>query len=267
MFRRIIVAALLLLSMSFAIDLVSPAISNVQSGAVIDLGTIGPGQTISILLNPIATAGGIYGQGGTYDSAVATGLPRGWTSQGSTLYQNPLQVTITADPNATEGNYSAQIVAINEHNGEQLGNFTFTVEIHVTYDVMSFAVSPNYLEVGPGQPARFAINITNTGATGDAFDVSATGAKRWAFDRQVFVPAESSKTLYYEIVGQEEQTYTTPIRVVSLASSKISGEQNVTLVVKSTLIGDWKATNDGVVVFPIFESLPYSIAGLISNFF
>jgi hypothetical protein len=267
MFRRAILAAILLLSMSFAINLISPAMTDVKNGDIIDLGTIGPGQTISILIDPKVTSGGIYGQGGMFDTAVAQDLPRGWTSQNSKLYGTELQVTITADPEATEGNYSTKVVVIDENNGEQLGNVSFTAKIRITYDVMGFSVSPTYITVGPGQPARFAINITNKGATGDAFNVSATGSKRWQFERQVFVPAMSSKTLYYEIVGQEEQTYQTPISVVSLASSKISGEENVTLIVKSDLIGDCKATNNGVVVFPIYEGLVYSLAGLISNFF
>jgi hypothetical protein len=267
MFRRIIVAAILLLSMSFAINLVTPALSDVKNGDIIDLGTIGPGQTISILIDPQVTTGGIHGQGGLFDTAVAEDLPRGWASQGSKLYEKKLQVMITADPNAAEGNYSARIIVIDEYNGEQLGNVSFIAKIRITYDVMDFDVSPVHITVGPGQPARFGITITNKGATGDAFDVSATGSKRWEFRKQVFVPAMSSKTLYYEIVGDEEQTYKTPIRVVSLASPKINGEKNVTLLVKSDLIGDFKATNNGVVVFPIFESLIYSLAGLISNFF
>jgi hypothetical protein len=267
MFSRIIAAALLLISMTYAINLISPAKSDLKNGDIVDLGTIGPGQTISILVDPIVTTGGIHGEGGYYDMAVAEDLPRSWTSQESKLYQKQLQVMITADPNAEEGNYSARITVIDEYNGEKLGNVSFTIKLRITYDVMDFDVTPSYLTVGPGQPARFNIKITNKGATGDAFDVSATGAKRWEYHRTEFVPAMSSKTIPYEIVGNEEQTYKTPIRVVSRASPKINDEKNVTLIIKSDLIGDYKATNNGVVVFPIFESLVYSLAGLISNFF
>lgn len=267
MFSRIVLAALLLLSMSFAINFVSPNITGVKNGDVIDLGTIGPGQTISVLINPEVTTGGLYGQGGFYDWAAAEDLPRGWTSQGSTLYQKPLQVTITADPDAAEGNYSGTIKIVNEYNGEQLGNLSIMFKIRITYDIMDFDVSPDNITVGPGQPARFAISITNKGATGDVFDVSSTSAKRWQFKKDVFVPAMSSKTIYYEIVGNEEQVYSTPIDVVSRASDKINAEKNVTMIVKSNLIGDYKATNNGVAVFPIFEGLVYSLSGLLSNIF
>jgi len=266
MLARMIIAALMLLSVSFAITLAAPQ-ADIKNGDAVDLGSIGPGQTIAILINPQVTSGGIYGQGGTYDIAMADDLPRGWKSTESKQYQKPLQVTITADPDAPEGNYTARIKVVDEFNGEKLGNLTFTVKIRITYDVMDFEVSPEKILVGPGQPARFGITITNKAATGDAFRVTATGAKRWEYKKAVFVPAQSSKTIYYEIVGNEEEAYTTPIRIVSLASSKIYDEKNVTLTVRSGLVGDLKATNNGVVVFPIFQSLAYSLAGLISNLF
>lgn len=266
MLARMMVAALLLLSVSFAVTLVAPQ-AEVKNGDVIDLGSIGPGQTISILIDRKVTTGGIYGEGGLYDIAVAEDLPRGWKSTDSKLYQDQLQVRISADPDAPEGDYTTTIKVIDEYNGEKLGNLTFTAKIRITYDVMGFDVTPQSMTVGPGQPARFGITITNKGSTGDAFDVTATGAKRWEYRKAVFVPAKSTKTIYYEIVGNEEEVYTTPIRVVSLASSKIYDEKNVTLTIRSGLIGDMKATNNGVVVFPIFQSLVYSLAGLISNLF
>jgi hypothetical protein len=264
---RIFIALALVLSLSSAIDLVSPAIKGVKNGDTVDLGTIGPGQTISVLIDRQVMTGGIHGQGGLYDMAVVEDPPRGWVGKESKQYQNPLQVMITADPDAAEGNYTARITVIDEFNGEQLGNVSFFVKLRITYDVMAFDVTPEYMTVGPGQPARFAITISNKGATGDAFDVSAEGAKRWEFRKSVFVPAQSSKTIYYEIVGNEEQTYKTPIKVVSLASSKIADEKNVSLTIRSDLIGDWKATNNGVIVFPVFEGLVYSLAGLLSNLF
>jgi hypothetical protein len=274
MLGRTIIALILSLSLSFAIDLVSPEAKAVNTGDVIDLGTIGPGQTVSILIDPRVTVGGIHGAGGTYDQAVAEDMPRGWTMKESKLYQDPLQVTITADPNALEGDYSVLVKVIDEGEGrtpgttgEELGNVTFIVKVQITYDVMDFEVTPSYLNVGPGQPARFAIKITNKGSTGDAFEVSATGAKQWEFRRAVFVPAQTTKTIPYEIVASEEETYRSTINVVSKASPIIADEKNVTLFVRSDLIGDYKATNNGVMVFPIFEAQVYALAGLISNLF
>lgn len=260
-------ALFLLVSLSSAIDLDSPQIKGVESGDVIDLGTIGPGQTVQILIDREVETGGIHGEGGFYDLAVAEELPRGWTSKESELYASPLQVTITADPDAPEGNYTMRVKVIDENDGEKLGNVSFTVKIQITYDVMDFDVSPTYINVGPGQPARFNIQITNKGSTSDVFQVSATGAKRWEFVRPVFVPAKTTRTIPYEIVGAEEETYRATINVQSLASSRIADEKNVTLFIQSDLLGDYKATNNGVLVFPIFEAPIYAMAGLLSNFF
>jgi hypothetical protein len=267
MLSRTGVALVLIVALSYAIDLVSPEVKNVRNGDVIDLGTIGPGQTVSILIDPKVTTGGIHGEGGLYDMAVAADVPRGWAGSDSKLYQTPLMVTITADPNAPEDNYTSSITVIDENNGEQLGNVTFLAKVRITWDVMDFDVSPPYKNVGPGQPARFAIRITNKGSTSDVFNVSATGTKRWDFVKPVFVPAQTTKTIYYEVVAEEEETYKTTIKVVSTASENIADEKNVTLFVRSDLLGDYKAANNGVLVFPIFEAPIYAITGLLSNFF
>ncbi len=262
---RTALALVLLASLSFSISLLTPFEAEIGNGDSIDIGTIGPGQTVLIQIDPIVTTGGIHGIGGTYDIAEAQELPRGWTSKKSKLYQNPLHVTLTADPEAPEGNYTAKMVVIDEFNGEELGNITFDVNVEITHDVMEFNVTPDSLEVGPNQPARFSITIENKGSTSDVFQVSAIGPKRWEFKKPVFVPAKSSKTINYEIVGEEEETYHATISVVSLASHNIAGEENVTLFIKPSLIGDYVATNNGVLVFPIFQAPIYAIAGLLSN--
>jgi hypothetical protein len=54
---------------------------------------------------------------------------------------------------------------------------------------------------------------------------------------------------------------------VSLASSIISDEKNVTLHIRSGLFGDYLATNHGSPLFPIFETGSFGLAGLLSNLF
>lgn len=265
--KRIPVFLLLLLSASFAVTLIEPSAREVANGDTIDLGTIGPGQTVNILFNRKVTSGGIHGIGGLYDQAVVYDLPRGWNAADSKLYQDPLQVTISAAPDAPEGEYSAKLKVIDENGGEGLGDVVLNIKVNVTYDVMDFDVSPSYMSVGPGQPARFAITITNKGSTSDVFQVSSMGAKRWEFKKPVFVPAHGMKTIYYDIVPMEEETYKASIDIVSLASNRIADQKNVTLFVKSDLLGDYKATNNGVLLFPIYESITYAIAGLISNLY
>jgi hypothetical protein len=174
---------------------------------------------------------------------------------------------LTADPQAAEGAYTAKINIIDENKADGLETKSIYAKLDVVYDVMDASVQPAAIKTGPGQPARFDIVIENKGATGDAFEVSAIGAKKWSFKRQVFVPARSSKTVSYEIVGNEEETYVSSISVTSLASPLIHEEKNVTVTIQSDILGDMKATNNGVILFPIFESLVYSFFGLISNLY
>jgi hypothetical protein len=265
--RRLLAILFTLLSASFAITLESPSMEDVKSGDVIDLGTIGPGQTVNLLIDPKVDTGGLHGTGGFYDQAMAQELPRGWTTADSKLYQNPLQVTITANPDAPEGNYTMLVKVVDENDGEKLGNITLIVKVRVVWDVMDFDVSPAYTTAGPGQPARFGLTIVNKGSASDAFEISSSGSKRWEFKKHVLVPAQTSKTIYYEVVGEEEETIKANLKVVSLASSNIAEEKNVTLTIKSDLLGDYKATNNGVIIFPIFEAPIYGLAGLLSNLF
>ncbi len=267
MFARPLFLFLALAALSFSVTVISPQAGEVSNGDIVDLGTMGPGQTVSILIGKTVTTGGIHGMGGMMDQAMATDLPAGWSTQPSKLYQDPLQVTVSANPDAPEGNYTFRITVIDENNGEKLGNVTFMARVKVTWDVMDFGVSPTRLTVGPGQPARFAITVTNKGSASDAFEVSATGSRKWDFRKQIFVPAQSTKTIHYEVVGTEEDAYTPTLKVVSLSSHNIAAEKNVTVSVRSGLFGDYAATNHGTLLFPIFEAPVYALAGLLSNFF
>ncbi len=261
----VIFSILLVASVCFSIQLIAPQAIEVKNGDLVDLGTIGPGQTVSLQMSPQVSSGGLYGTGGIYDIAYAQDLPAGWTSSQSKLYGNPLQVTIKSPADAREGDYLANVTMMDEYNGEHLGNVTFRVRLHLTYDVMSATVTPAEQIAGPGQPALYEIAINNKGSTGDVFEVTAIGPKRWSFRKLVFVPASSQKVIHYEIVGDEPGKYVNTIRVVSTSSDLIRNEQNVVLKVRSDVFGDYLATNRGTLIFPIFQAPAYGLAGLISN--
>jgi len=261
----LLLGLLVFVALAGALDIKSPVQQTITNGETIDVGKIGPGQTLAVQINPSVTTGGILGNGGNYDKAVFVNLPIKWKSEDSKLYQNPLQVTITADENATPGDYYANITVIDEQGGEELGNFTFGIKIKITWDVIDFKVSPASKIVGPGQPAQYQITITNYGAASDAFQISAGGIKKWEFTKAVFLPPKSSRTIVYEISSEEEETYHARLTAISMSSKNINAEQNVTLVVKSDLWGDMKATNHGAVLFPIVETPVYALTGLLAG--
>ena len=137
------------------------------------------------------------------------------------------------------------------------------MRINVTWNVLDMDVSPTQATVGPGQPAQFGITITNRGSASDTYTVNTSGVKQWDFVKQVYVPAKSSRTVPYEIAGNEEETYMPSISVVSVSSGIIHKEANVTLSVKSGLVGDYKATSHGTLLFPVFEAPIYALSGLL----
>ncbi len=263
---RAVLFLLLFISLFYAIEVIEPTKQDIQDGDTIYLGEIGPGQTIALQFIPTVTEGGKYGEGGEYDLAVPHDLPLQWEGKTSKLYENPAQVLIKAPPDVAEGEYLAKIT-LEDTNDDQLENITFTVRIRINHDILDVSVSPTSVSVGPGQPARYDITITNKGTASDVFDVSSSGLKRWQFKRSVYVPPKSTRTISYELVENEEETYESTLTVVSQSSPVIKKEQTVTFQVNSDLLSDYKATNRGVIIFPIFESLVYSFMGLISNLF
>lgn len=265
--RILPVLIILLLIPSFTavpVKMVSPIQKTLQDGDELFIGTIGPGQTIEVQINPQVTEGGIYGEGGQYDIADVTSVPSGWGKEQSKLYGDPLQVKISAAKDAAPGMYSTNITVIDEQNGEYLWNLTFIAKINVTWDILDLSVTPAQQTVGIDQPAQYEIKVTNKGSASDSYTVSASGAKQWEFVKPIYIPAQSSRTVIYELSGSEEEYYSPTIQVISSSSDNIHTEKNVTFEVKSDLLGDYRATNNGVLLFPVFEMPVFSLAGLVS---
>lgn len=264
---RFLLAFAFLSGFAAALHMLAPVDRQMDEGDVVYIDSIGPGQTIEVLIEETVKTGGRFGEGGILDQAVIEKVPPGWIGVPSKLYDRPLRVAVTADPEAEEGEYLVKIKVIDENNVDGLGEKSFFVKLNITYDVMDASVEPAYVKTGPGQPARFDITVNNKGATGDVFVIKSEGPKRWEFMRSIFVPAKSSKKISYQIVGNEEEVYRSRIVVQSAASPIIHYEKNITMVVESNIISDMKATNSGVLLFPVFESLVYSFFGLVSNLF
>jgi hypothetical protein len=165
---------------------------------------------------------------------------------------------------APVGLYLVNITVVDENNGHKLGNLTFTAKINITWDILDVEVNPAHVTVGPNQPAQYEITVKNKGSASDTYTVSASGAKQWEFTKPIYIPAKSSRTIFYEMAAEEEEYYQPTISVVSASSANIYTEKNVTFSVRSGLIGDYNATNNGVILFPVFETPIYSFAGFVA---
>lgn len=261
---------LLLLCASYAttIDVLSPIRRTVSDGDFVELGRIGPGQTVYIAVEPKVETGGIHGIGGRWDQMVVTSLPTGWDGKDSKIYEDPLQVEVTAPPNAENGRYAVTVSVVDEGDAEKIGgNVTFNLFIDIDDNVMDIHVSPEIASVGAGQPARYTITVTNTGTADDVFEISSSGVKGWRFAKSIYVSSGSAKQIPYEVVGEEEETYSFYITATSASSNLIQESKEVSMVVSTNLLSDYKGTTHGLLIFPIIELPIYTLMGLLSNLY
>lgn len=259
-----IVLILMVLSITFAVQMLEPVSKDLESGEEIFLGTIGPGQTLELSIDPW-----IYDSSGEYiahyDLATAVELPEGWKSQQSKLYGDPLHMTITAPSDEAEGSYQIGIGVLDEDQAEEVEDLVFIGVVKVEYDIMDIDVQPQTITTGANQPAKFYITIMNKGSASDVFEVGSENIPKWSFKKYIYIPPMSSKTIVYEIVETEEETFNPIVNVVSTSSGIIKEKKNLTLEVHTDLMNDYKAVNHGTPIFPILEEVIFAFMGLLSN--
>jgi hypothetical protein len=263
-----LILAFLALSVGAAeVKMLSPVNAALQDGGEVYLGLVGPGQTVFIEADALVTTGGVNGIGGRWDQLVIDQAPAGWTTEPSLLYEQPLKARIKVASDAPDGEYEVLARVIDDQNKEQLGEVNLKLRVNVSRDVFWMSVSPARKETGAAQPASFIVTLHNTGIASDAFEISASGLPAWDYRKTVFVPYGTSKEVPYDVVSGEEGNFAVKIRTRSLSSDRLSGEKEVYLGVSTTLISDYKATNKGLLLFPIFEQAAYAVMGLLSNLF
>ncbi|MFH1447570.1 MAG: hypothetical protein ABIG39_01795 [Candidatus Micrarchaeota archaeon] len=252
----------------YATDLViyEPLATVVSDGDVVDLGTVGPGQTAEIIAEAIIKEGGIQGKGGILDQLTFVSAPDGWEVVPSELYGSPMKAIVKVAKDAEDGEYILSMKAVDEPPGEGLGDVSFKVKVRVSKDVLSVDVWPDRIVTGAGQPAGYYVKISNNGVASDVFEVSSEGMPLWDYKKIVFVPKKSSKIIRYEVAGEEEQTYDITLKVSAPFSSELlRAEKDVVIEINTNVVSDLQATGHGLLLFPIVEQPIYSIMGLISN--
>ena len=264
------VSLALLLALVSAVEPIHLLLPDAQvvEGSQIDYGTVGPGQTFSIKIAPLVNDPDDGSYLGRWDLASVTDLPSGWKSRPSGLYGNPLELEVTTDPLASDGDYTFRVVVEDENFGDHIGDrVTFDVIVHVRTDVLKADITPLHQETGAGQPARYTITLTNLGTAPDTFRVSTSGVKGWSYQMNEYLGPGATKTFNYEIVGTDEAYYPLVIKVESYSSPKIRYEENVTLQVRTNLGADYRATSHGVLLYPPVMLPVYSLAGILGLIF
>ncbi len=263
----IIASALLLLSTAANatyLSVIGPVSANLTQNQSVYLGKVGPGQSFYVLANATTTnSSGTKVINIGWDRLYASGLPQGWSMQASPLYENPMKMKVTVSPNAPYGQYKLTLQAENVGNYSKLGNLTFYAYVNVTPDVFKLNVNPTYISTGTGQPANLYINISNTGISDDPFIINAYGLPAWNVSYQVISLHGTSKTFIYPVFIDEPGSYNFNLTVSSSSSGLISQSYGITLVSQASLLNDYSAIGQGVVLSPIIYGPVYSVMLLI----
>lgn len=248
-------------------QVLEPVAVSVQNGGTVNLGTIGPGQTLAVTVN--GTAIGNKGLEANWGVLGVMSTPNGWTGFDSAVFAKNMKATIKADPDAANGVYTVEFKLTecqqkNENcTPEQgLGSVTFYGTINVSSDVLVTSMPITNITTGVNQPARYPVIIENNGNADDVFQIYATGVPGWNFTKSVFVPAGGTVNTFYEIAVNEESSYLPTIVIQSSSSNQLSQSYTVALVCKSNLVGDLQATKNGVLLFPIVLEPLYSLMGI-----
>lgn len=248
------------------VEVIQPQHIIVSTGDSIDAGFIGPGQTLSVMVSSKVDKGGKYGIGGNWDNLRAEDLPEGWTASFSE-YGSNLKINIRAPPHAPQGKHRILLSVNDEYDREKIGEkVLFYLDVEVKDDVVDMYVFPHDMTVSTGSPARYTVRISNPSSASDVFVVHGQGILGWSFRKEVFVPAKSKTSFYYEIVNNDEEVIPLNITVVSKSSDRITESEQIKLTTKSSPYYDVFSIKNGLLIYPPQEFLIYGVLDFISSF-
>jgi len=246
-------------------EVFAPIAVKVSDGDTVFLGTIGPGQTIDVVVNGAPTTGGNNNLGGRWDILKVVDTPQGWQGFDSKEMAVRMDAAVKAAPDAPDGTYKIKFTLMEYQNKQGLGSVTFYGTIVVSKDVLASSIAETTVETGVGQPARYTVVIENKGSASDVFQISSSGISGWDYKKTIHVSPGEKLTTFYEIVLNEEKQYSPTITVKSMSSDLLRDDFNVGLIIKSDIAGDIKATKNGVLVFPMILEPLYNLLGILGN--
>ncbi len=246
------------------LQIVGPVSANLTGGRTIALGKVGPGESFYVLGSAQTTnaSGKLINIG--WDELTAVSLPQGWSAQQSPLYENPMKMKITVDPLAQSGTYHMVLRAVNVGNYSRLGNLTFNAYVNVSLNVFDLNVSPRNIQAGPGQPVDIKVEINNTGISDDPFVIRGLGLPAWNKSIQVISLHGEDNRFVYPVYINEPGFYRFNITVNSSSSSLISKSYAMGLTVNESLLNDYSAIGQGIILSPIVYEPAYAVMSLVS---
>lgn len=260
-------SALLLSANAIYLTVEAPVSTVLYNNNTVNLGKVGPGESFYVLASATTTnqSGALINIG--WDQLQAITLPSGWSSQASPLYENPMKMKVTVAPTARNGTYLLMLRAVNVGNYSKLGNLTFKAYINVTPNVFTSSVTPLSISAGVGQPVNLKIVINNTGASDDPFLINAYGLPAWNTPTEVIASHSTANTYLYPVFENTPGVYNFNLTINSTTSPLLHKTFAVTLTASSSLINDYGAIGQGVVLSPIIYEPAYALMLLLSDIY
>lgn len=246
------------------IQITGPVTGTLYNNGSVYLGKVGPGESFYVLASATTTnaSGKIINIG--WNQFEALNLPTGWSAQASPLYENPMKLKITTAPNTQNGTYSLTLRAVNVGNYSRIGNLTFTALVNVTTDVFTPSVSPLKFNVGTGQPYTLQISINNTGISDDPFIINAKGLAAWNVSDPVIALHSTTSSFVYPVFVNVPGVYNFNLTINSATSSLVSESFPITMTAQASLLNDYGAVGQGVVLSPIIYEPTYAVMLLVN---
>ncbi|MFA4946842.1 MAG: hypothetical protein WC607_04900 [Candidatus Micrarchaeia archaeon] len=251
------------------IMVLKPVQSAVGSGDIVNLGVIGPGQKVEIVVDRASGFTKPEGGEALWDRALvefddAMGMA-GWTREDSQFYERELRAYVSAARDAPNGEYLFDLKTIDEYEGAE----TTVVKCRVTVsdDVLDFVPGDSALTAGVGLPAVYYFVLKNKSSASDSFEVTVSGLPGgWQEARRFFVPYLSQRTITYSVSSQEAGVFPLVFKAESVSSELISKGVTGSLETKRDLYTDMLATSHGLLLFPSVQQAIYALFGLASGF-
>ncbi len=245
--------------------------------SVLDLGLVGPGQKLEIV---VSTKAGEVSKGGQTDSrkeaewdlleVVQSSLPRGWQGQNSLRFETPMKAIIVVAKDAPDGEYS--FVFRTKDDFEGVSPVSIKAKAAVRKDVVNLRITGEPVKLESGQKGIYAIELENKASASDVFQLDVAGLPK-AFEqgevggKTILVPFNSKITVPVEVQAPETGEYKLSFSAVSLSSPAITSSKTTTLFAGTTLASDLKAAARGVLLFPTAASPIYSLLALAAGIF
>ena len=265
--KKLVLLVLLCVLVSAAhVTVWKPVQEVLEGGGSLNLGIIGPGQKVEIVIDRGSGEDNPSGGEALWDRAIVeeATLPLGWSKEDGKFYESPMRAYVSAAKDTPDGEYEFYLTVIDEY--ERAPTTRVKCKVIISRNVFQASLADNAVVAGVDQPATYYLFLKNNSSASDSFEVTVKGLPGGLLEpRKVFVPYKSERLIAYPVSSSEAGSFALEFNVKSLSSSSMNASLPATLEAERSLYQDMRATSHGVLLFPSLQQVIYALFGLTSN--